>query len=172
MTQGLQKMLAYARHANTIVVYTLGRIGRNLREVLNLVHNLAERGIGIRSLADPLPINTTEEGMGRIAFLLLALFAEMERTFTAERSAHARSVAEASDRQVGRTLRTPPARSSTPGRSAARARATARSAPRPASPRSPCTGTWLTPATRPELMADMTTAPQCQPWCGRVASAG
>ena len=33
--------------------------------------------------------------MGRIAFLLLALFAEMERTFTAERAAHARSVAEA-----------------------------------------------------------------------------
>ena len=27
--------------------------------------------------------------MGRIAFLLLALFAEMERTFTAERAAHA-----------------------------------------------------------------------------------
>ena len=30
------------------------------------------------SLADPLPINTTDEGMGRIAFLLLALLAEME----------------------------------------------------------------------------------------------
>jgi hypothetical protein len=33
--------------------------------------------------------------MGRIEFLLLALFAEMKRTFTAERAAHARSVAEA-----------------------------------------------------------------------------
>jgi hypothetical protein len=31
--------------------------------------------------------------MGRIAFLLRALFAEIERTFTAERAAHARSVA-------------------------------------------------------------------------------
>jgi hypothetical protein len=29
--------------------------------------------------------------MARIAFLLLALFAEMERTFTAERAAHARA---------------------------------------------------------------------------------
>ncbi|MEU4544519.1 hypothetical protein [Nonomuraea dietziae] len=41
------------------------------------------RGIGVRSMADPLPINTTDNGVGRIAFLLLALFAEMERTFTA-----------------------------------------------------------------------------------------
>jgi DNA invertase Pin-like site-specific DNA recombinase len=45
--------------------------------------------------------------MGRIAFLLLALFAEMERTFTAERAAHARSVAEANGRQVGRPIAHP-----------------------------------------------------------------
>jgi DNA invertase Pin-like site-specific DNA recombinase len=38
------------------------------------------------------------------AFLLLALFVEMERTFTAERAAHARSAAEANGRQVGRPL--------------------------------------------------------------------
>ena len=123
------------------MVHTLDRIGRNLREVLNLVHNLAGRGVGIRSLADPLPINTADDGMGRIAFLLLALFAEMERTFTAERAAHARSVAEANGRQVGRPSHTRPTRSSTPGCSTARARATARSAPRPASRRPPCTGT-------------------------------
>jgi DNA invertase Pin-like site-specific DNA recombinase len=63
--------------------------------VLNLVHDLAERGIGVPSLADPLPVDTRGEGMGRIAFLLLALFAEMERTFTAQRAAGARAVAEA-----------------------------------------------------------------------------
>lgn len=57
--------------------------------------------IGIRPLAGPLPINTEDEGTGRIAFLLLALFAEkMERTFTAERAAHARAVAEAAGRRV------------------------------------------------------------------------
>lgn len=61
----------------------------------------------VRSLADPLPINTADEGMGRIAFLLLALFAEMERTFTAERAAHARAVAEASGRQIGRPIAHP-----------------------------------------------------------------
>jgi DNA invertase Pin-like site-specific DNA recombinase len=104
---GLTALLAYARRDDTVVVYTLDRLGRNLREVLNLVHDLAERGIGVRSLADPLPINTAEEGMGRIAFLLLALFAEMERTFIAERAAHARAVAEAAGRQVGRPIAHP-----------------------------------------------------------------
>lgn len=105
--EGLDQLLAYARPGDTVVVHTLDRIGRNLREVLNLVHDLAGRGIGMRSLADPLPINTADEGMGRIAFLLLALFAEMERTFTAERAAHARAVAEAAGRQVGRPIAHP-----------------------------------------------------------------
>jgi DNA invertase Pin-like site-specific DNA recombinase len=101
---GLTALIDYAREGDTIVVRTLDRLGRNLREVLKLVHDMAERGIGVRSLADPLPINTAEEGMGRIAFLLLALFAEMERTYTAERAAHARAVAETAGRHVGRPL--------------------------------------------------------------------
>ena len=99
---GLNQLLGYARPGDVIVVHTLDRIGRNLREVLNLMHDLA-----VRSLADPLPIDTAGEGMGRIAFLLLALFAEMERTFTAERAAHARAVAEAAGRQIGRPLAHP-----------------------------------------------------------------
>jgi len=139
-------MLAYARPGDVIVVHTLDRLGRNVRDVLNLVHDLAERGVAVRSLADPLPVNTADEGMGRIAFLLLALFAEMERTFTAERAAHARTVAEANGRQVGRPLAHPPTRSSTPDCCRARAIATARSAPRPAFPRPRCTGTWRPPA--------------------------
>jgi DNA invertase Pin-like site-specific DNA recombinase len=104
---GLNQLLGHARPGDTIVVHTLDRLGRNLREVLNLVHDLAAGDIGVRSLADPLPISTAGEGMGRIAFLLLALFAEMERTFTAERAAHARAVAEAAGRQIGRPVAHP-----------------------------------------------------------------
>jgi len=104
---GLADLLAYARPGDIIVVHTLDRLGRNLREVLNLVHDLNEKQIRVCSLADPLPINTANEGMGRIAFLLLALFAEMERTFTAERAAHARAVAEAAGRRIGRPVAHP-----------------------------------------------------------------
>jgi hypothetical protein len=56
---GLNKVLGYARSGDTVVVHTLDRLGRDLREVLNLVHVLAERGIGVRSLADPHPEDLT-----------------------------------------------------------------------------------------------------------------
>ncbi len=52
-------------------------------------------------------IDTADEGMGKVAFLPLALFAEMERTFTAERAAHARAVAEKTGRHVGRHVAHP-----------------------------------------------------------------
>ncbi|WP_433651046.1 recombinase family protein [Micromonospora zamorensis] len=101
---GLKKLLGYVRSGDTIVVYTLDRLGRNLREVLNLVHDLNDRGVSVRSLADPMPIDTNATGMGRIAYLLLVMIAEMERIFTAERAAHARAVAQAQGRQVGRPM--------------------------------------------------------------------
>jgi len=99
-----QALLAYARGGDTVVVHTLDRLGRNLREVLNLVHDLGERRVGVKTLSDPLVIDTAGAGAGRLAFLLIALFAEMERTFAAERAAHARAVAAASGRVTGRPL--------------------------------------------------------------------
>lgn len=38
---------------NVIVVHTLDRLGRTVRDTLNLIHERAERGVGGRNLADP-----------------------------------------------------------------------------------------------------------------------
>jgi DNA invertase Pin-like site-specific DNA recombinase len=104
---GLTRLLGDAQPGDTIVVHTLDRLGGSLREVLGLLRDLAGRGIGVRSLADPLPIDTSDEGAGHIAFGMLMLFAEMERTYAAERAAHARSVAGAHNRHVGRPIAHP-----------------------------------------------------------------
>jgi DNA invertase Pin-like site-specific DNA recombinase len=89
------------------VAYILDRLGRNLREELNLVHDLDEKRIGVRTLADPIPINTGDEGMARIAFLLLALFAEMEGTFTADSQDIAAPLPHARDRAAAATCLNP-----------------------------------------------------------------
>jgi DNA invertase Pin-like site-specific DNA recombinase len=100
---GLTALLAYARPGDTIVAYTLDRLGRNIRDVLNLIHELTERGIGLRTLADPMPIDTTHDNaMSRMAMHMLALFAEMERVYANERAAHAREVRRARGARVGR----------------------------------------------------------------------
>ena len=89
-----------------IVVHTLDRLGRTVRDTLNLIHELSERGIGVRNLADPIKVDSSrpEDPMAQLAVVLLALFAQMERTYTMERAAHARAVATAKGRRVGRPV--------------------------------------------------------------------
>ena len=101
---GLTAALAYARKGDVIVVHTLDRLGRTVRDTLNLIHDLAERGVGVRNLADPIKVDSTNpnDPMAQLAVVLLALFGQMERTYTLERAAHARSVATAKGRRIGR----------------------------------------------------------------------
>jgi DNA invertase Pin-like site-specific DNA recombinase len=103
---GLRALLDYARAGDVIVVHTLDRLGRTVRDTLNLIHELRERGIGVRNLADPIRIDSTadDDPMAQLAVVLLALFAQMERTYAIERAAHARSVATAKGRRVGRPV--------------------------------------------------------------------
>ncbi len=101
---GLRAVLGFARRGDVIVVHTLDRWGRTVRDTLNLIHELTERGVGVRNLADPLKVDSADpaDPMGQLAVMLLALFAQMERTYTCERAAHARAVAAAHGRHVGR----------------------------------------------------------------------
>jgi len=101
---GLRAVLGFARRGDVIVVHTLDRLGRTVRDTLNLIHELTERGVGVRNLADPIKVDSADpaDPMGELAVVLLALFAQMERTYICERAAHARAVAAAHGRQVGR----------------------------------------------------------------------
>jgi len=101
---GLRAVLGLARRGDVIVVRTLDRLGRTVRDTLNLIHELTERGVGVRNLADPIKVDSADpaDPMGQLVVVLLALFAQMERTYTCERAAHARAVAAAHGRQVGR----------------------------------------------------------------------
>lgn len=77
---GLHEALRQARPGDVIVVHTLDRLGRTVRDTLNLVHELKERGVGIRTLADPLGIDTSNPDgpMAQLAVVMLALFAASE----------------------------------------------------------------------------------------------
>ncbi|AEI13297.1 recombinase family protein [Cellulomonas gilvus] len=103
---GLRAVLEYAREGDVIVVNTLDRLGRTVRDTLNLIHDLTDRGVGVRNLADPIKVDSANpsDPMGQLAVVLLALFAQMERTYTVERAAHARAVATAKGRRIGRPV--------------------------------------------------------------------
>jgi DNA invertase Pin-like site-specific DNA recombinase len=101
---GLRAVLGFARRGDVIVLHTLDRLGRTVRDTVNLIRELTERGVGVRNLADPIKVDSADpaDAIGRLAVVLLALLAQMEQTYTCERAAYARAVAAAHGRQVGR----------------------------------------------------------------------
>jgi DNA invertase Pin-like site-specific DNA recombinase len=64
------------------VVVKLDRLGRSTRDVLNLVHELEQKGAGLRVLE---PEFCTSTDTGRILVTVLGMVAEMERRFILER---------------------------------------------------------------------------------------
>src|SRR5699024_9081045 len=101
---GLQQALEQARAGDVIVVHTLDRLGRTVRDTLNLIHDLQEREVGVRTLADPIKVDSSNpnDPMAQLAVVILSLFGQMERTYALERAAHARAVATAKGKRVGR----------------------------------------------------------------------
>jgi DNA invertase Pin-like site-specific DNA recombinase len=95
----LDKLLTDVRSGDTIVFWKLDRLGRSLRHLIELVGNLAARGVGLQSLNDP--IDTTN-AQGRLVFNLFASLAEFERELIRERTQAGLSSARARGRVGGR----------------------------------------------------------------------
>ncbi|WP_396179736.1 recombinase family protein [Citricoccus sp.] len=100
----LHAALDQAQKGDVIVAHTLDRLGCTVRDTLNLIHDLAKHGVGVRNLTDPIRVDSSdpEDPMSQLAVVMLALFDQMERTYAIERAAHARAVATAKGRRVGR----------------------------------------------------------------------
>ncbi len=75
---GLIDVMDGLRPGDVLVVYTLDRLGLTVRDVLNHIHELRAAGIGLRTLADAIPIDTSKPGdaMSELAIVLLSLFAQ------------------------------------------------------------------------------------------------
>jgi DNA invertase Pin-like site-specific DNA recombinase len=78
----LASILEFVRPGDTLVVHKLDRLGRNTRDVLNLVHELDERGACLRVLE---PAIDTGGPMGRMVLTVLGMVAEMELGFIRDR---------------------------------------------------------------------------------------
>jgi DNA invertase Pin-like site-specific DNA recombinase len=79
----------------TLVVWKLDRLGRSVKNLIDLVGNLQKRNIQFKSLTDSIDTGTTS---GRFFFHVMASLAEMERELTIE---HTRAGLEIA-RQLGR----------------------------------------------------------------------
>lgn len=95
----LATLLEFIRPGDELVCVKLDRLGRSTRDVLNLVHELAERGASLRILE---PAIATDGPMGKMVLTVLGMVAEMELGFVKARQREGIEQAKAKGAYKGR----------------------------------------------------------------------
>jgi DNA invertase Pin-like site-specific DNA recombinase len=83
---GLDAALKALRQGDTLVVWKLDRLGRNLRHLVNTVYDLTKRDIGFKVLTGHGASIDTTTPSGKLVFGIFAALAEFERELISERT--------------------------------------------------------------------------------------
>lgn len=83
---GLTSCLKALQQGDTLIVWKLDRLGRDLRHLINTVHDLSGRGIGLKVLTGHGAAIDTTTADGKLVFGIFATLAEFERKLIAERT--------------------------------------------------------------------------------------
>jgi DNA invertase Pin-like site-specific DNA recombinase len=107
---GLAACLKALRRGDVLVAWKLDRLGRDLRHLVNPVHELTERGVGLKILTGHGAAIDTTTASGKLVFGIFAALAEFERELIAERTKAGLVAARARGRRGGRPCKMTPAK--------------------------------------------------------------
>ncbi len=80
---GLEKLLEVVRKGDVVVVWRLDRLGRSLKDLIDLVGQFESKGVELTSLKEK--VDTTSSG-GRLIFHIFGALAEFERSLIRDRT--------------------------------------------------------------------------------------
>jgi len=98
----LETCLKVVRSGDSLVVWRLDRLGRSLKDLVEIVTNLESRGVGFVSITENVDTVSTS---GKLVFHLFAALAEFERSLIRERTIAGITAARARGRKGGRKLK-------------------------------------------------------------------
>ena len=99
---GLTKCLDSLREGDTLVVAKLDRLGRSLGNLVQLFQDLAEQGVGVRVLDNPMLSTDGNSSQAKLMLGIYGAFAEYERDLLRERTNVGLAAARARGRNGGR----------------------------------------------------------------------
>jgi len=96
--EGLKNALDAVKKGDAVVVYSLSRLARSTRDMIEISDKLEKRGVDLVSVSER--IDTTS-ATGKLMFQLIAAFGEFERNLTAERTTAALQHKKANGERTG-----------------------------------------------------------------------
>ena len=105
----LKAVLEYLRDGDSLVIYKLDRLGRNMKDLLAIIEQLQQKNVSLVSLRDNIDTGSTT---GKLIMHIFASLAEFERDLIKERSAEGRREAKKKGVKFGRPKQPKPERAS------------------------------------------------------------
>jgi DNA invertase Pin-like site-specific DNA recombinase len=98
----LQAALEYMRDGDVLVVHSMDRLARNMRDLQNLIADLNAKGIAVEFLKEHLNFTGDDSPMSKLMLSILGGVAEFERSIIRERQREGISLAKAKGVYRGR----------------------------------------------------------------------
>jgi len=96
---GLNDLISHLREGDSLVIWKLDRLGRSLRDMIDLTKKLDDMGVHFQSITDGIDTKTPA---GRFFFHVMAALAQMERDLIVERTRAGLDAARLRGRKGGR----------------------------------------------------------------------
>ena len=81
----LERLLAFVREGDTVVVHSMDRLARNLDDLRRVVQDLTKRGVRIEFVKECLTFTGEDSPMANLMLSVMGAFAEFERALLRER---------------------------------------------------------------------------------------
>ena len=95
----LKAMLEYVREGDVVVVSDFSRLARSTRDMLQIVQDLSDKGVGLISMKEHLDTDTPQ---GKFMLTVFAALAELERATILQRQREGIEIAKADGKYTGR----------------------------------------------------------------------
>lgn len=100
--QGLKDCLEYVREGDQLVVDSIDRLARNLRDLQELIDCLVKKGVSVKFIKENLTFNSTSDPLSSLTLHMMGAFAEFERSMIRARQREGIDAAIKSGRHMGR----------------------------------------------------------------------
>ena len=95
----LQEMISFVREGDEVVVYSIDRLARDLRDLQSIITQLNDKGVAIEFLSERLVFSgNSDDAFAKLQLQMMGAFAEFERNIIRKRQAEV--IAKAKQRGV------------------------------------------------------------------------
>lgn len=98
----LDECLAYVRQGDTLIIDSIDRLARNLRDLQEILDTLIKKGVSIRFIKENLLFTGNSDPISTLMLQMMGAFAEFERTMIKSRQKEGIDAAKKNGKHLGR----------------------------------------------------------------------